>query len=170
MQMRLDKLAALMLMTIGLGLAGCAGNGDQPANSAGSFSETLAQTRPVEILDRASGSDQNLAQPDWRLIKTEAELKKLGFSPDGQIDFANQDMIILALGEQNTGGHQARITGVQQVGQTLYAQARIQRPGENQAVTQQITYPYTAVIVPETNATRLSGSTESGQSQGQNEG
>jgi hypothetical protein len=159
MHLRPIRFAAAMLAMTTLALSAC--QSDQAGNNGGgSYERLLSETEPVEILDRAYGSDQSLQYPQWKLVKTEEDLKALGLSLNSDVNFDEQDMIIQALGKQSTGGYWVRIEGVQQVGETLYVQSTVNRPGENQAVTQQVTHPYAAVVVPETGARRLRTSTE----------
>jgi hypothetical protein len=151
-------LILALLAAASLAIAGC--GTDQNANGSGSYQRLLSETQPVQIVDRAYGSDQNLEYPQWKLIKTQQDLKDLGLSLGSDVNFEQQDMIIQALGKQPTGGYWAHINGVQRLQDTLYVQSTVNRPGEDQAVTQQVTYPYAAVIVPETGAQRLRTSTE----------
>jgi hypothetical protein len=142
------------LLVASLALMGCE-TGDQPADRPGSYSEMLAQTEPVPILDSEHGNAEALAEPGWHLVKNEAGLEELGFEPEIEVDLQQQDLIVQALGEQNTGGYWNRIQSVQRRGDTLFVQSLVNHPGDDEMTTQQITYPYSAVLVPETGATRL---------------
>jgi len=113
------------------------------------------ETEPVEIVARYHGSSENSAQPGAHLVQSRSELKELGFNLPSDVDLEKQAMIVQTLGKQPTGGYWVRIDGVQKVGDTLHVQSTVNRPAEGQVATQQVTYPYAAVAIPATEATRL---------------
>lgn len=145
-------------------LAGC--NGGQkagPADQAARATPTVSE--PVEILAHAHGNDAALARGTVRLIESADELPALGLGglPEGlgEVNYDGQDVVIFALGEQPTGGYWVQITGVQLVSGVLYVQATVNRPGDDESVTQAVTYPYAAAVISETGAVRaLSDPTE----------
>jgi hypothetical protein len=103
----------------------------------------------VRILSRQAGDDAALKTPGVWLITSDAELLKTGASSLAQVpvDFANQSLVVVALGERPTGGYWARITNLQRKGHTLYVQGQANQPGDNDVTTQVISYPYEAVII-----------------------
>ncbi len=137
------QLAVITILFIGISasLAGC-----QPRGVI-----VIADERPqtVEILRRYNGSDPGLKDTALMLIQSGEELKSLG-SYDLKVqtfDFERESLLLLALGEKPTGGYWARITGVQKEGDLLYVQGLANRPADDQAVPQVLTYPYDAVVV-----------------------
>lgn len=145
----------LLLPVLGglLVLAGCE---TAPEEQAQAPRPEVAQTQAVEILRQISGDHGQLVSPTVRLIKTQAEYQQV--VPGGiqglDINFEQEDLVLLALGQQATGGYWARITGLQRAGRTLYVQGVANAPGPNEMATQAITHPFAAAVIPETRATR----------------
>ena len=162
--MRNWTMPVLAAVTSAALLTGCNGGGQdmqQAAEKAPRPSTTASE--PVEIVAHAHGDDSTLQRATVRLIKTPDELAALGLDelPGLEPNFGDQDVIVFALGEQPTGGYWVHITGIQRVGEVLYVQAQVNRPADDAAVTQAVTHPYCAVVVPGTRATRaLSDPTE----------
>ena len=105
--------------------------------------------QPVSVLRRYNGTDPGLKEPLLLLVNSAQDLESLG-SYDlavHAVDFDKESLVLLALGEKPTGGYWARITGVQREGQQLYVQGLANRPSQDQAVTQALTYPYDAVVI-----------------------
>ena len=112
------------------------------------------KTRPVTILSHVDGSDTGFSDAGVQLINSADELQARGSGMLNAVavDFRDQSMIVLALGEQPTTGWAARITGVQRAGNAIYVQGTAYSPGENDVVGQSLTYPVAAVIVPKLRA------------------
>jgi hypothetical protein len=135
--------------------AGC--RGPERADRADRDPSTSASAaEPVEILQQVRGDQSPLAQMGVRLVKTREQAADLGIDNiDGlAVDFDSQDLVILSLGEQPTGGFTAEITAIQLVGDELWVQGRVTQPGEEDMVTQALTSPFAAVVIRETPATR----------------
>lgn len=161
--MRKWTMSVAAAMTGAAMLAGC-GNGHKSAGVGPSAQPTVTVSEPVEIIAQAQGNDAALARGTVRLIDSADQLPALGLGglPElGDVDFDQQDVVIFALGEQPTGGYWVHITGVQLVSNVLYVQATVNRPGEEDTVTQAVTYPYAAAVIAKTGASRaLSDPTE----------
>lgn len=161
--MRKWTMSAATIMTAAVMLTGCNG-GQKTDDTIQATRPTTTASEPVEILAHAHGDDAALARGTVRLIKSADELPALGLGglPElGDVDFDSQDVVIFALGEQTTGGYWVQITGIQRVGDVLYVQALVNRPAEDETVTQAITHPYAAAVIAETEAVRaLSDPTE----------
>lgn len=142
-------LAAAALLCPAMMLTGCKTGNDGKMDSAADV--TLAE--PVEVVERKSGNSSALESIGVMLVKTQAEYDAMG---DDQIypgvDFLAHDLVIAALGEQPTGGYSIEITAVQQEGDTLFVEGVTSQPGDA-AVTQALTYPYAAAVIPNTDAT-----------------
>ncbi|MFW6058602.1 MAG: protease complex subunit PrcB family protein [Phycisphaeraceae bacterium] len=140
--MRIRLTSTLSLLAAALLLIGCGTdrtNGVDPA-----------QIQYVPILEQAHGDNADLTEPLAELIRSQEALEALDAEIPlaEQVDFETQSLIVLAAGEQRTGGYWARILGVQRVGDELWLQGVINQPGEDAAATQQITHPYAAAIIP----------------------
>ncbi len=108
----------------------------------------------IDHVDR--GDSAALTLPGVRLIKSEEQLRALGSDEllAIAVDFDDSDLVVVSMGEQPTGGYWCDVTAVQQVGNTLWVQATVNRPGEDEVVTQALTYPYCAAVIEKTAATR----------------
>ena len=146
---RLPLLPTLaLLLTAGL-LAGC------PApQQTGTVGPDPEQIEPVRIVEQAAGNDSALGDPMVQLVSNQAQLDALGADIPlaGDIDFEQHDLIVAALGQQNTAGYWVKITSAQRVGDTLYVEGVANAPAEDEMAAQQITHPYAAAIVPKTGA------------------
>lgn len=144
------KLAVAALIGPSLLLAGC--GGDPEPVTPDTPEVTLAQ--PVKMVESVNGNSTALKMIGPMLIKTQAEYDALGDANiyPGGVDFDQHDLVIVALGEQNTGGFSIDITSIQRVGSELAVNGKATRPGPDDIVTQAITYPYDAVIIPNTGA------------------
>jgi len=108
-----------------------------------------SSTEPVPILAMHHGDDSGLSDQVVLLINSQAQLERTGSEEllNKGVDFDQASLVVLALGERPTGGHWARITGLQAGGGTLYVQGIANRPDRSGAVTQVMSYPYCAVEV-----------------------
>jgi len=154
MAQQAQRLALTILAVLGTAMAGCQSAGTGQADGEGSRRQVLAQTEPVEIRDHLSGGNDALAEPDVRLIKDQAAANELGLDLPRDVDLSEHDLVLHALGKQNTGGYWVHIDAIQQIGDKLFVQSTINRPASDQAVTQQITYPYALAVIPNTDAKR----------------
>lgn len=117
---------------------------------------------PVTLVQQASAEQGGPTRGGTYLVKDEAGLAALGvqalegLSPD----WASQDVVILGLGEQNTGGFWANISGMQLVGDTLFVQGTVNSPAADAMTPQVMTAPYAAAVIEETTATRAQGDYE----------
>lgn len=129
-----------------LALAGCKGGGS--ADGGGD----LAQ--PVVISERVSGDSAALKTIGTYHIETKEEYDALG-DPNifpGELDLGGYDLVIVALGERSTGGYSVDIESVQLDGTELLVNGKASAPAADAATTQAITYPYCAVLIPNTPA------------------
>ena len=115
------------------------------------------RTTPVPILHHAQADDAGFQYATVELINSWDELNAMGSSAlnDIQIDFDTQSLVVLALGEQTTGGWYAQITGVQQRGSELFVQGFAYPPAGDAATTQAMSYPIAATIIPKSKATMI---------------
>ena len=146
--MRNRLTSALMPLLAATLLIGC--DSPQPTDDSALTGVNPNQIQYVQILEQETGSNESLNETMVELIDSEQERSALGVDIPlaEQVNWNQQSLIVLAMGEQNTGGHWARITGVQRVGEELWVQGVVNQPAPDAMVTQQITYPYAAAIIP----------------------
>jgi len=133
-------------------LIGCKGDGDTDASSDG---VTLAT--PVPIGERVNGNSAALKTLGTYHIETKAQYDALGDAEifPGGLDFGENDLVIVALGEQPTGGYSVTIESIQLAGGELAVTGKATAPGPDAVTTQALTYPYCAVSIPNTDADKV---------------
>ena len=152
-------------MTVALATAmsvGCAQ--EQQAGMDGARPRAAAKAEPVPVLNQVRGSDEALQEPGVRLLTTAAAAEQAGVSHVAEglgVNWDEQSLVLLTLGQQPTAGYWAQIRGVQQVGDVLYVEGTANRPAEDAALAQVVTYPYAAAVIRNTGATRALISVES---------
>lgn len=145
--MKLFVVAALACSA----LVGCKGDGDASDQGTAGGSD-LAQ--PVTILERVNGNSAALKTIGKMHIETKQAYDALGDADifPGEIDFDQNDLVIVALGEQPTGGYSIVIESIQLQGGELAVTGKATAPGPDAITTQALTYPYSAVLIPNTAA------------------
>jgi len=132
--------SAALLLALTAVLGACASTGSsKPAATTGGPSL-------VTIQSHQHGQQSGIKFPALQHITDQAAFDALGLEGTSPVDFKKQDMIILAIGEQTTGGYKVRITKLLKTGNGVVVFANITRPGEG-AVTQALTSPYCIVTV-----------------------
>lgn len=128
-------------------LVGCKGDGDTQDTAGG-----LAQ--PVTILERVNGSSAALKTIGKMHIETQQAYDALGDANifPGEIDFGKNDLVIVAWGEKPTGGFSINIESIQLQGGELAVTGKASTPPADAVTTQALTYPYSAVLIPNTSA------------------
>ena len=118
-------------------------------NGGGSI---FSSAEPVIILERVNGDSPALKELGTMHITTKSKYEALGDANifPGEINFFEHDLVIVALGERNTGGYSVDIESIQKDGAELLVNGKVTTPAPDAATTQAITYPYTAVLVPNT--------------------
>ncbi|MFK7788692.1 MAG: protease complex subunit PrcB family protein [Phycisphaeraceae bacterium] len=132
-------------------LIGCKSDGDATTEAG----PELAQ--PVTILERVNGNSAALKSIATMHIETQAQYDALGDDSifPGGIDFAKNDLVIVALGEQATGGYAVNINSIQLDGGELAVTGKATTPGADAITTQALTYPYSAVLITNTSADKV---------------
>lgn len=133
---------------LGTALTGCKNGGEQPDDDG------VALAQPVTIIERISGSSDALKTIGAMHIETKEQYDVLGDADifPGGTDFDKNDLIIVALGEQPSGGYAVKIESIQKVGGELAVTGKATTPGKDELVSTVLTYPYTAVVIPNTSA------------------
>lgn len=135
-------------------LVGCKGDGDTATAPADPVTD-LAQ--PVTILERVTGDSPALKTIGKMHIQTQDQYDALGDADifPGKVDFDAVDLVIVALGEQSTGGYAISIESIQLQGGELAVTGKASAPGADAVVTQALTYPYSAVLIANTDADKV---------------
>lgn len=133
-------------------LVGCQKRVVPPAEEVRS---DLAQ--PVTILERVTGDSSALKTVGTMHIDTQAQYDALGDANifPGEINFDANDLVIVALGEQPTGGYAVNIASIQLQAGELAISGKATTPGPDAVTTQALTYPYSAVLIPNTAADKV---------------
>ncbi|HYF90798.1 MAG TPA: protease complex subunit PrcB family protein [Symbiobacteriaceae bacterium] len=98
----------------------------------------VAERKAVLLTDEA-GWKANWAQASARQVPgTEAPV----------LDFSQQSVVAVYMGEQRTGGYAIEITGVELTNGTLRVTVKQTRPGPGTIVTQALTQPFHMVRIP----------------------
>lgn len=149
--MKLFVVAALACSA----LIGCKGDGDAAATGPADGATDLAQ--PVTMLKRVNGNSAALKTIGKMHIETQADYDALGDANifPGEIDFDVNDLVIVALGEQSTGGYSISIESIQLQGGELAVTGKASAPGADAITTQALTYPYSAVLIVNTSADKV---------------
>ena len=132
-------------------LLGCKGTGGSSSAGGGD----LAQ--PVAIGERVNGNSAALKAIGTMHIETQEQYDALGDADifPGGLDFGKYDLVIVALGEQPTGGYSVTIESIQLDGGELAVTGKASAPGPDAVTTQALTYPYSAVSIPNTKADKV---------------
>jgi len=138
--LQLKSLTGFALILTAAALVGCQSGG--AGAGAGGGPETVDGPVSITFIDHQHGQNSPLTTPTLKLINSKDELKALGLEGVGAPNFGKQSMILVAIGEQSTGGYAIRITGAYRVGDEVVVQADITRPAEGAVTTQALTQPY----------------------------
>jgi len=119
--------------------------------------------QPIPILAQHHGDDPALRDPLVRLIQTRRQLEAFHADQLEAIDvnFNVHSLLLIAIGERPTSGWWSRVDHVQQIGNHLYFQGVANAPGPGQMVTQILTYPWTAIVIPRVGKVQLHAEIES---------
>lgn len=82
------------------------------------------------------------------------------FSSKEKIDFNKNSLIVFLGGQRNTGGYSVEIQRIIKTQKNLELIIKERVPGENCAVTQAISYPFDAVVIPKTTINKISSKIE----------
>ena len=132
-----------------MALAGCKTGKDKDGGMDGD--KMMGGTQPVMIVDQIRGTDAKAVDQTVRLIKDQEDARDAGVTilANLPLDWETRDVVLLTLGEQETAGYQASITGIQREGDKLWVQGEAMAPAEDAMVAQVVTYPYAAAVIPE---------------------
>ena len=161
MHVTTQKILALIVMLSLLVFSGC----ETTTNEMPYQTMDLAQ--PVDILHKVVGGHPSLTQPDLKLITSQAQLEALGAGDlIGQdVNFNNESVVLATLGEMPTSGYWINITAIYQEGDILQVYGQANRPSADTLAGQVLTYPYCAVVIPNTGAKMVADQIDSVEGQ-----
>jgi uncharacterized protein YceK len=144
------RIAHLLIVTFALvlcfTLTGCGKVTVINSNEQGT-EVTAASTLMIE--QQVTGQSMALKLPNVFLINSEEQINATRSKQlkDLKIDFTKQSIVLIALGEQKSGGYWVNITGIQPAENgNAYVQATVNKPSKAQMTTQALTYPFAAIV------------------------
>ena len=84
----------------------------------------------------------------WKANWVQANARQVPAPEAPALDFGQQSVVAVYMGEQRTGGYAIEITGVELVGGTLKVAVKQTRPGPGAIVTQALTQPFHMIRIP----------------------
>lgn len=90
------------------------------------------------------------SQEEWSNFLSSLN-KRNDITPEINVDFATQDLVIIAMGTQSSGGYSVEINKVIEYNDQIVVYAIENSPGFNCATTSVISYPSQFVTTPKTN-------------------
>lgn len=134
-------VACCMAMTM---VAACAGQ-----NATGE--DNVSQVLETEQL--AQGGNSQVRAERMTVIRDEQALDRVWseIAPRGDrpaVDFEQDMVLAVFMGERRTGGYQIRVEEVQREGEGIRVGVRMRAPGPNCMTTQALTQPYQIVRLP----------------------
>jgi len=138
-------LIATLTVTLSLCLLGC--GKVTVVNTNGPSDPTPASK--LNIQQQITGQSMALKLPNVFLINTEAHLNgtRSNKLKSLDVDFNKQSVVLIALGEQKTGGYWIKITGIEASDNgDAFVQAIVNKPSKTDTVTQALTYPFAAIV------------------------
>lgn len=109
----------------------------------------IAAADAYTIQQQITGQSMALKLPNVFLINSEEQINATRSKQlkELTVDFDTQSIVLIALGEQKSGGYWVKITGIQPGDNgDAYVQATVNKPAKDQMTTQGMTYPFTAII------------------------
>lgn len=148
--MQTNKITGwLMMLVLAIGtLTAC---------QSGETVESTEMATPIPILRGTEGSETSLRYMGAWLIQSRADLNTIG-SPTLSaldVDFDNESLMLLAMGEQPSAGYRIQITGISKVGDELFVSGIANVPDASMMNAQMLTCPYAAAVIPKTRAKRV---------------
>lgn len=144
------RIAHLLIVTVTLMscliLTGCGKvtvvNSNEQATAV-----TPAQTLTIE--QQITGQSMAFKLPNVFVINSEEQINATRSKQlkDLKVDFTKQSIVLIAIGEQKSGGYWVKINGIQPAeGGNAYIQATVNKPSKDQMTTQALTYPFAAIV------------------------
>lgn len=109
-----------------------------------------APAEPVTVHRQVAGDQGGPTMFVSALVQdSDAAVELLGLDhvADLNIDFETSSLVVFGLGETPTGGYWLRVQSAQFDGERLFVQFMVNVPGDDEMVTQAITYPFAAAVI-----------------------
>lgn len=145
--MRIAHLLTVALCFVAtLTLAGC---GDVTVVNSNHNGTEVTAASVLTIQQQITGQSMALKLPNVFLINSEEQINGTRSKQlkELTVDFNTQSIVLIALGEQKSGGYWVKINGIQ-AGENgdAYIQATVNKPSKDQMTTQGLTYPFAAIV------------------------
>ncbi|WP_428387870.1 protease complex subunit PrcB family protein [Mucisphaera sp.] len=147
----MHRVTSGLILALSLTAAtGCALFNKDQTTQASAAEAAIDLAKPLGILETVRGDSEEFPDPGLFVINDPADLNGYDNSPlaDLAVDFNSQSIIVLALGQQPTGGYWASIDAIQREGTEVVVQGKANRPAADQMVSQVISHPFAAAVVP----------------------
>lgn len=141
-----QQLIAIVVILSSLSLMGC---GKVTIVNSNNQDTPIVAANNLNIGQQITGQSMALKLPNVFLINSEKQINATRSRQlkDLKIDFNTQSIVLIALGEQKSGGYWIKITGIQTADNgDAYVQAIANKPTKSQATTSALTYPYAAIV------------------------
>ena len=141
-----QQLIATVVILCSLSLIGC---GKITVVNSNNQTAPAVASNTLNIEQQINGQSMALTRPNVFLINSEEQINATRSRQlkDLKIDFNTQSIVLIALGEQKSGGYWVKITGIQPADNgDAYVQAIVNKPGKGQTTTSALTYPYAAIV------------------------
>ncbi len=145
--MRNTLMLTVIVCLLAVGMTGCGKVTVVNSNQDDAQAVTAAST--LSIQQQITGQSMALKLPNVFLINSEEQINGTRSRQLKQlnVDFNTQSVVLIALGEQKTGGYWVKITGIQPGDNgDAYVQATVNKPAKGDMTTQALTYPFAAIV------------------------
>lgn len=141
---------SISVLILSLGLLGCQVTVNQEPNPIPT-SSAITENVPSTTLSQTSS---RIEEMQTRVISSQSEWESFWLNHTGSnadrpvIDFDEQSVLAVLLGERNTGGYTVEITRVQETARILTVEYQEIEPPADSSVIQILTYPSHVVSIP----------------------
>lgn len=118
--------------------------------------EVKKKYSPVTFVELDSGTNSGFSEQGNQIIKSQNEYNtawekaysNLFNKPKPkQVDFETSQLILVAMGEQNSGGHNLKISSAEENNSNIIITIHESKPGNSCITTSVMTYPYQIVSI-----------------------
>lgn len=149
------SLLRVLALLLGLSLGMSLGHGPAPDQPRPAAPAAQKGEGAVRTLDR--GQYSGLKEPMVLLVTDPGEWEEVWRrhtagvakpSPAPVVDFGQEAVVVVTLGERRSGGYSITVTGIRLEGDRLVVQVRQQSPPPGAITTMALTQPYHMVAIP----------------------
>jgi len=158
--MQVLSLLRVLALLLGLSLGMSPGHGpalDQPRPVAPVLREGAAREGEIAVRTLERGQYSGLKEPmvllvtdpgEWEAVWRRHTAVMARPRPAPAVDFGQEAVVVVALGERRSGGYSIAVTGVRLKGDQLVVRVRRQSPPPGAVTTMAFTQPYHMVAIP----------------------